>query len=121
MIQLARYPRSFDSRRFPRDTIAAATSSSAVKIGDGVVAVGNAGGAGGTPRYAAGSVIGTNWSITALDAANGSSEQLSGLIKTNAAVISGDFYGWNLGLDAGGFGGLLIATAVITVPAARAM
>jgi ethanolamine permease len=32
-----------------------------------------------------------------------------------AAVISGDFYGWNLGLDAGGFGGLLIATAVITV------
>lgn len=32
-----------------------------------------------------------------------------------AAVISGDFYGWNLGLDAGGFGGLLIATAVIAV------
>jgi ethanolamine permease len=32
-----------------------------------------------------------------------------------AAVISGDFYGWNLGLDAGGFGGLLIALAVITI------
>jgi ethanolamine permease len=32
-----------------------------------------------------------------------------------AAVISGDFYGWNLGLDAAGFGGLLIATAVIAV------
>jgi ethanolamine permease len=32
-----------------------------------------------------------------------------------AAVISGDFYGWNLGLDAGGFGGLLIATVVITI------
>jgi ethanolamine permease len=32
-----------------------------------------------------------------------------------AAVISGDFYGWNLGLDAGGFGGLLIATAIITI------
>ena len=31
------------------------------------------------------------------------------------AVISGDFYGWNLGLDAGGFGGLLIAGIVITV------
>ncbi|MGN6175082.1 MAG: hypothetical protein ACTHPS_19360, partial [Streptosporangiaceae bacterium] len=30
-----------------------------------------------------------------------------------AAVISGDFYGWNLGLDAGGFGGLLIATVFI--------
>jgi ethanolamine permease len=32
-----------------------------------------------------------------------------------AAVISGDFYGWNLGLDAGGFGGLLIATVVVAV------
>jgi ethanolamine permease len=32
-----------------------------------------------------------------------------------AAVISGDFFGWNLGLPAGGFGGLLIATAIITV------
>src|ERR1700742_2838112 len=31
------------------------------------------------------------------------------------AGISGDFYGWNLGLDAGGFGGLLIAGIVITV------
>lgn len=32
-----------------------------------------------------------------------------------AAVISGDFSGWNLGLDVGGFGGLLIATIVITI------
>ena len=31
------------------------------------------------------------------------------------AVISGDFYGWNAGLATGGFGGLLIATAVIAV------
>ncbi len=31
------------------------------------------------------------------------------------AVISGCFFGWNFGLDAGGFGGLLIATVVITV------
>src|SRR5216117_2260335 len=30
-----------------------------------------------------------------------------------AAVISGDFYGWNLGLSAGGFGGLVIATIFI--------
>lgn len=30
------------------------------------------------------------------------------------AVISGDFFGWNFGLDAGGFGGLLIATVIIT-------
>jgi ethanolamine permease len=31
------------------------------------------------------------------------------------AVISGEFSGWNFGLDAGGFGGLLVATLVITV------
>ncbi len=31
------------------------------------------------------------------------------------AVISGEYSGWNFGLDAGGFGGLLVATIVITV------
>ncbi|MCX4245209.1 ethanolamine permease [Paraliomyxa miuraensis] len=28
-------------------------------------------------------------------------------------VISGDYFGWNFGLNAGGFGGLLIATAIM--------
>lgn len=32
-----------------------------------------------------------------------------------AAVISGDFYGWNAGLAVGGFGGLLIATIIVTI------
>src|SRR5258707_15883938 len=32
-----------------------------------------------------------------------------------AAVISGDFFGWNLGLSAGGFGGMFIALAIMTV------
>ncbi len=31
------------------------------------------------------------------------------------AVISGDFFGWNFGLSAGGFGGLALATIVIAV------
>jgi ethanolamine permease len=31
------------------------------------------------------------------------------------AVISGDFFGWSFGLAEGGFGGLLIATLIITV------
>ena len=31
------------------------------------------------------------------------------------AVISGDFFGWNFGLIAGGFGGMLIALAIMTV------
>lgn len=32
-----------------------------------------------------------------------------------AAVISGDFSGWNFGLDVGGFGGLLIAFVILVV------
>ncbi len=31
------------------------------------------------------------------------------------AVISGDFFGWNFGLTAGGFGGMLVAVVVMTV------
>src|SRR5688500_19352694 len=31
------------------------------------------------------------------------------------AVISGEFSGWNFGLGAGGFGGLLVATIIIAV------
>jgi ethanolamine permease len=31
------------------------------------------------------------------------------------AVISGDYFGWNFGLSAGGFGGLLVATVVIAL------
>ena len=30
-------------------------------------------------------------------------------------MISGDFFGWNYGLSAGGFGGLLVATLCITL------
>jgi len=32
-----------------------------------------------------------------------------------AAVISGDFSGWNLGIGTAGWGGFLIATAVVVV------
>src|SRR5688572_7917819 len=32
-----------------------------------------------------------------------------------AAVISGDFSGWNFGIDAAGFGGMLIAFAILVV------
>lgn len=31
------------------------------------------------------------------------------------AVISGDFFGWNFGLGIGGFGGMLVATGIITI------
>jgi S1-C subfamily serine protease len=64
--------------------------SSTVKVGDSVVALGNAGGQGGTPAVAAGTVTELNRSITASDESDGTSEQLSGLIEVNADVEPGD-------------------------------
>jgi S1-C subfamily serine protease len=71
-------------------TTASTGDSGTVAAGDSVVALGNAGGVGGTPSVAAGSVTALNQSITASDASSGSSEQLSGLIETNANIQAGD-------------------------------
>lgn len=65
-------------------------NSSKLRVGASVVAVGNAGGRGGTPSYAGGTVTALDQSITASDPAAGTSEPLSGLVETNAAVVSGD-------------------------------
>ena len=65
-------------------------NSSKLSVGDGVVGVGNAGGTGGTPSSAGGSITGLNQSVTAGDEFGGTSEQLSGLIETNAAIQPGD-------------------------------
>jgi len=59
-----------------------------VRIGDTVTAVGNAGGT-GRLISAKGTVTGLGRTITASDD-NGSSEQLNGLIETNASVHAGD-------------------------------
>jgi S1-C subfamily serine protease len=65
-------------------------NSAKVAVGDAVTAVGNAGGAGGTPSVATGTVSALGQSITASDEGNGSSEKLTGLIETNAAIQAGD-------------------------------
>ena len=65
-------------------------SSSTPTVGLGVVALGNAGGAGGTPSNAGGSVTALNQSISAADELDGSAEQLSGLIEVNSDIQSGD-------------------------------
>jgi len=65
-------------------------NSSRVSVGDEVIGLGNAGGAGGTPSSAAGTVTALNQSITADDESNGTSEQLTGLIQTNANIQPGD-------------------------------
>ncbi len=64
--------------------------SSRVQVGQAVVAVGNAGGAGGTPSYAGGSVTALDQSITATDESDGTSQQLTGLIETDANIVPGD-------------------------------
>ena len=64
--------------------------SSNASVGQQVVGVGNAGGTGGTPSAAGGTVTALNQSITASDDGDGTSEQLSGLIETNADIQPGD-------------------------------
>jgi S1-C subfamily serine protease len=65
-------------------------NSSNASVGQDVVGVGNAGGTGGTPSAAGGTVTALNQSITASDEGDGTSEQLSGLIATNANIQPGD-------------------------------
>jgi S1-C subfamily serine protease len=109
-------------------TVATTGDSSTAGVGDSVVALGNAGGAGGTPAVAAGAITALNQSITASDESSGSSEQLTGLIETNADIQAGDSggplvnehgqvigidtaassgysFGGNGGFGGGGFGG----------------
>ncbi|HEV3361027.1 MAG TPA: trypsin-like peptidase domain-containing protein [Pseudonocardiaceae bacterium] len=64
--------------------------SSKVTTGQAVAGIGNAGGVGGTPSVAAGTVTALNQAITAQDDSGSSSEQLSGLIETNANIQPGD-------------------------------
>jgi S1-C subfamily serine protease len=71
-------------------TLAPLGNSSNVSIGDAVQAVGNVGGVGGVPTVADGSVVGLDQTITAVDESTEASEQLSGMIATNASVRPGD-------------------------------
>jgi S1-C subfamily serine protease len=63
--------------------------SSTISVGDAVVAMGNAGGVGGKPSTASGSVTALDQSITATDP-DGLSEQLTGMVQTDAAIEPGD-------------------------------
>ncbi|MHB1928229.1 MAG: S1C family serine protease [Acidimicrobiales bacterium] len=65
-------------------------NSSTVRTGQGIVGIGNAGGVGGTPSVAGGSVTSVGQSITASDQGNGTTETLHGLIQTNADIQPGD-------------------------------
>ena len=64
--------------------------SSTVSVGDKVAAVGNAGGLGGSPSIASGTVTALDRTITASDGRDGSTQQLTGLIQIAANVVPGD-------------------------------
>ena len=81
-------------------------NSSDVTTGETVVALGNAGGKGGTPSVAAGTITGLNQAITASDESSGTSESLTGMLETNADIQAGDSggslvnsYGQVIGMD----------------------
>jgi S1-C subfamily serine protease len=71
-------------------TVSVGNSNDLVKA-ESVVGIGNAGGVGGTPSYAAGTILALNQSITATDEASSSgAEHLTGLIEVSANIEPGD-------------------------------
>jgi S1-C subfamily serine protease len=68
----------------------AANIGGGVAVGDPVVALGNAGGQGGTPSAVAGKVVALNQSVSATDTLTGAEENLGGLIQADAAIRPGD-------------------------------
>jgi S1-C subfamily serine protease len=65
-------------------------NSDSVQKGDPVVALGNAEGRNGNPSVVAGRVTALNQSIRATDEGAGTTEELHGMLETNAPIISGD-------------------------------
>jgi S1-C subfamily serine protease len=65
-------------------------NSDTVTVGDPIVSLGNAGGAGGTPSAVEGRVVGLNQTVSASDALTGSTETLDGLIQVDAGIRPGD-------------------------------
>ena len=65
-------------------------NSNSVHVGDPVVSMGNAGGAGGAPSVEEGRIGALNQTVSANDALTGSTETLTGLIQVDANIRPGD-------------------------------
>ena len=65
-------------------------NSSKVILGTAVLAIGNAGGTGGSPTVAAGTITALDRTITASDAGSNNTETLHGMLQTNAPIAAGD-------------------------------
>lgn len=110
------------------------SDSSKVKVGEAVLALGNAGGRGGLPSTAQGTIQALNQSIEASDSGSGTTEKLHGMLQTNAPIEQGDSggplvngSGQVVGMDtaanssSGGFGGYSAATTGFAIPINTAM
>ena len=65
--------------------------SAKVTLGTGVVAIGNAGGTGGSPTVTGGTITALGRTITASDSGSGqNTETLHNMLQTNAAIAEGD-------------------------------
>jgi S1-C subfamily serine protease len=74
--------------------------SDTVKVGDAVAAMGNAGGKGGEPTVAPGTITNLDQQITATDEQGGGAETLDGMIEVAANVQPGDSGGPLVASDA---------------------
>jgi S1-C subfamily serine protease len=66
------------------------SDSSKAKVGEAVLGIGNAGGRGGLPSTAQGTIQALNQSIEASDSGAGTTEKLHGMIETDAPIEEGD-------------------------------
>jgi len=73
--------------------------SALVRIGEPIVALGNAGGVGGTPSAVSGRVVALNQTVSASDALTGSTETLDNLIQVDAPIRPGDSGGPTVNSD----------------------
>jgi len=64
--------------------------SATLQVGDAVTGVGNAGGTGGTPGAATGTIVALDQPLTASDESGQNSERLTGMIETDAPIEAGD-------------------------------
>jgi S1-C subfamily serine protease len=65
-------------------------NSNTAQVGDPVVALGNAEGEDGAPTVVTGRITNINQSITASDAGAGTTENLHGMLQTDAPIVAGD-------------------------------
>jgi S1-C subfamily serine protease len=103
------------------------SDSSKAKVGEAVLALGNAGGQGGLPSTAQGTIKALDQSIKASDSGAGTTEQLHGMIETDAPIQEGDsggplvngdgaVVGMDTAADTTGYGRSATATTGFAIP-----